>query len=148
MKFAFEQHLPEVLALLQRSKGASFLLLRSAARFMLKLEFLIFYLYKLWNAIVYMCRYINSNRNELTIIKKVEAQCALTLTVFVDASYAPRWSPKAKSVSCVIIFLGSTLIVFEVKAQSVVAQSSTEAEIIAMALAVRRDGALHCRLPR
>ena len=39
---------------------------------------------------------------------------------------------------CVIAYLGATLVLFEVKAQSVVATSSTEAEVIAFSVAVKR----------
>ena len=93
---------------------------------------------KLWVALSYMCRYINAYPNFDRILKKTNDQFKFTLTCFVDASYAPSWSPKGKSITCFFIWLGACLIMVEVKTQSVVAQSSTEAEIIALAAAIKK----------
>ena len=69
---------------------------------------------------------------------KVPKNFALVLTCFVDAAYAPSWSAKGRSITSILIYLGATLIICDVKAQSVVAQSSTEAEIIALAAAFKK----------
>ena len=94
--------------------------------------------YKLWTCVTHMCRYLVSHQTGTRILKKVGAKFAFRLTVFIDASYCPKWSPKGKSIMCLLVFLGASLIICEIKATTVVALSSTEAEIIAMAYAFRR----------
>ena len=93
---------------------------------------------KMWAGIKQLLKYLNSTKDRRRVMVKCPRILALILTCFVDAAYSPPWSPHAKSITCVMIFLGSCMVHFEVKAQSVVAQSSTEAEIIAFSLAVRR----------
>jgi hypothetical protein len=101
--------------------------------------------HKLWLALYYLCRFVKTYpeyerkyKRSINALIAYKGKARLVLTMFVDASYAPIWSAHARSVTCFLMYLGSCLIHCEVRTQSVVAQSSTEAEIIALSAALKK----------
>lgn len=80
-------------------------------------------------ALRHLIKYLKGSRNRGMKIRASGSE--YMIRVYVDASYATD-EDNRRSVSCISVFLGPTLIHFESKQQSIVAQSSCEAELIAI----------------
>ena len=93
---------------------------------------------KTWTGIRQLLKYVGSTRERPLIFPKCKEEYIRTITMFVDASFQPDFASNGKSVTCLLIFVGASLVLFETRSQSIPVLSSTHAEIVAMATAIRR----------